>query len=57
MLRTEEKLHIVSQLEQDCQVRTTSTDLTIIAGKEEKAVELPLQYQSFASVFSEEESQ
>ena len=57
MLRTEEKLHIVSQLEQDCQVQTTSTDLTIMAGKEDKVVELPAQYQSFASVFSEDESQ
>ena len=57
MLRTEEKLHIVSQLKQDCQVRTTSTDVAIMAGKEEKVVELPAQYQSFASVFSEDESQ
>ena len=56
-LRMEEKLHIVSQLEQDCQVRTTSTDLTIIAGKDDKVVELPTQYQSFAPVFGEEESQ
>ena len=57
MLRTEEKLHIVSQLEQDCQVRTTSTDLAIMAGKEDKVVELPAPYQSFTSVFSKEESQ
>ena len=56
-LRTEEKLHIVSQLERDCQVRTASTDLAIMAGKNNKDIELPTPYQSFALVFSEEESQ
>ena len=38
-------------------MRTTSTDLAIMVGKDNKDVELPTQYQSFASVFSEEESQ
>ena len=56
-LRTEEKLHIISELEQDCQVRTASTDLAIMAGKERDTVELPAQYQVFAPLFSEEESQ
>ena len=56
-LQTEEKLHIISQLEHDCQARTTSTDLAIMAGREDKVVELPRQYQSFASVFSKDKSQ
>ena len=56
-MRTEEKLHIILQLEHDCQIRTTSTNLAIMAGKEDKVVELPMQYQSFASVFGKEESQ
>ena len=56
-LWTEEKLHIVKQLEHDCQIQTTATDLAIASGKEEKVVETPKQYREFASVFSEEESQ
>ena len=55
-LRTEDKLHIISELEQDCQIRTTSTDLAIMAGKEWDTVELPAQYHAFAPLFSEEES-
>ena len=56
-LKTEEKLHIVAQLENKCCAQTASTDLAIAAGKEEKVITLPPQYWAFASVFSEKESQ
>ena len=53
----EEKLQIISQLKDDCQICTTSTNLAITAKSQEKVVELPKEYQQFASVFSEEELQ
>ena len=56
-LRTEEKEAIVSQLKDDCQVRTIAMKLAIMAQERGKTVELPEQYQQFASVFSKEESQ
>ena len=51
------KLHILHQLEEQSTLRTTSTDLAIQAGQYTKKVEIPPQYQKFAKVFSEKESQ
>ena len=51
------KLHILHQLEEQSTLRTTSTDLAIQAGQYTTKVEIPPQYQRFAKVFSERESQ
>src|SRR6201996_9242252 len=51
------KLCILHQLEEQSTLRTTSTDLAIQAGQYTKKVEIPLQYQRFAMVFSEKDSQ
>ena len=51
------KLHILHQLEEQSTLRTTSTDLAIQVGQYTKKVEIPPQYQKFAKVFSEKESQ
>ena len=50
------KVRIVQQLEEQCCLCTTATELAIQAGQHTKVVELPPQYQRFAKVFSEEES-
>jgi hypothetical protein len=55
-LCTEDKQDILDELTHDCTTRGASTDLAIDAKVEAKEVTLPLEYQRFASVFSEEES-
>ena len=45
------KLRILHQLEEQCSLRTTSTDLAIKAGQYTQKVEIPPQYQEFAKVF------
>ena len=47
----------MTQLEDDCTVRTIATDLAIEAEKDKKEVTLPPEYRKYASVFSEEEAQ
>ena len=51
------KLRILHQLEEQSTIQTTSTDLVVQAGQYLKKVTIPPQYQRFAKVFSEEESQ
>ena len=51
------KLLILHQLEEQCSLRTTSTDLAIKAGQYTQKVEIPPQYQEFANVFSKQELQ
>ena len=51
------KAKIIQQLETQSFIKTTSTDLAIAAETHTKKVEIPPQYQKFAKVFSEEESQ
>ena len=51
------KAKIIQQLETQSCIKTTSTDLAIAAEQHTKKVEIPPQYQRFAKVFSEEESQ
>jgi hypothetical protein len=55
-LRTKDKQSILYELTQDCTARGASTELAINA-QPTKEVTLPPEYQQFASVFSEEESQ
>jgi hypothetical protein len=55
-LRTEDKQEILDELARDCTARGASTELAINA-QPRKEVTLPPEYQRFASVFSEEESQ
>src|ERR1700761_1272019 len=51
------KVCILQQLEEQCSLCTTSTNLRIQAGQSTKAVELPPQYKKFTKVVSEEDSQ
>ena len=51
------KALIVQQLEEQCCICTTSTNLAISVGQHMKKVEILPQYREFAKVFSEEESQ
>ena len=51
------KAKIVQQLKTQSCIKTTSTDFAIAAEQHTKKVEIPPQYQKFAKVFSEEESQ
>ena len=51
------KAKIIQQLETQSCIKTTSTNLAIAAEQHTKKVEIPPQYQRFAKVFSEEESQ
>ena len=51
------KTLIVQQLEAQSCIKTMSTDLAIAAEQHTKKVEIPPQYQKFAKMFSEEESQ
>ena len=51
------KAKIIQQLETQSSIKTTSTDLAIAAEQHTKKVDIPSQYQKFAKVFSEEESQ
>jgi hypothetical protein len=51
------KLAILQELEQECtHARGISTDLAAEAGQHTKPVEVPVEYQQYAQVFSEEES-
>ena len=56
-LQTEDKQQIVDELECECGIRGASADLAIQAQQNQKATTIPKEYQQFASVFSEEESQ
>jgi hypothetical protein len=55
-LHTEDKQEILDELARDCTAQGASTELAINA-QPKKEVTLPPEYQRFASVFSEEESQ
>ncbi|KAH9018943.1 hypothetical protein EDB85DRAFT_2154115 [Lactarius pseudohatsudake] len=48
--------NILFELEEQCQLRTTATELAIQAGQHTKEVELPTPYQQFAKLFNEEAS-
>jgi hypothetical protein len=56
-LRTKDKQDILNDLTRECTTRGASTELAIDVKSKAKAVVLPPEYQRFASVFSEEESQ
>jgi hypothetical protein len=56
-LHTKDKQNILDDLTHKCTARGVSTELAIDAKSEAKEVVLPPEYQHFASVFSEEESQ
>jgi hypothetical protein len=56
-LCTKERQSIFNELTHECTTRGASTKLAIDAKSEAKEVILPPEYQRFASVFSEEESQ
>ena len=56
-LQVEDKLQIITQLEEDCHIHTLTTDLAIEVNSNQKEVHLPDKYQSYASVFSKEELQ
>ena len=55
-LTHQEKLEVVSQLEEQCTIRGNATELAIQAGEGKKKVEIPPQYAKFKRLFSEEAS-
>jgi hypothetical protein len=61
-LSTDERTEIVAELERDVggeplTIRNASVELAVAAQQYMKKVEIPKEYQKFAKVFSEEESQ
>ena len=56
-LTTEAKQDIVEQLTTECRIRGASTDLAIKAHDKQKEITIPPEYQRFASMFSDKESQ
>jgi len=52
----ESKEQIIEELEEECQLRTTATELAIAAKKDITPTAIPAPYQRFAKLFSEEAS-